>query len=101
MNITLDLKEMIYVITVVSTLAGAWAYLRYSTTHNTKTSKAQDERITKLEIKCNDMIEEDKAFKSFVTIDIFHQQNQYMDEKITDIKQQNNTIINLLTKGNK
>ncbi|MGE4517314.1 MAG: hypothetical protein AB7D96_10685 [Arcobacteraceae bacterium] len=98
MSFTFGLNESITVLTVFAGLVSGWAYLKYTTNNNAKESQKQGERITKLESKCNEMIEEDKAFKSFVTIDIFNQQTKHIDDKISDIKTQNNTIINLLTK---
>ncbi len=99
MSFTLGLNEVLSIFTVFAGLVSGWAYLKYTTNNNAKESLKQDQRITKLESKCNKMIEEDKAFKSFVQIDIFNQQTKHIDDKISDIKIQNNTIINLLTKG--
>jgi hypothetical protein len=99
MNFTLSLNELFYIATTLISLGVGYAYLKYTTSENVEKSKKQEERIIKLEGKCAEMIEEDKAFKSFVTIDIFQQRNEHLSETMHDIKQQNNTIINLLTKG--
>ncbi len=110
MNFTLSLNEIFYIVTALLSLGVGYAYLKYATAGNTETAKKQDERISKLETKnderiskleskCSDMIEEDKAFKTFVTLDIYNQRNEHLAETMADIKNQNNTIINILTKG--
>lgn len=99
MNLALTLSEIFYIVSALLSLGGMYAYLKYTASSSLKISEKQDERITKLEAKCNDMIEEDKAFKSFVTLDIYNQRNEHLTETMNDIKSQNNTIINLLTKG--
>lgn len=99
MNFTLSLNEIFYIVTALLSLGGGYAYLKYATAENAKESKELHDRLDKLEDKCNEMIKEDKAFKTFVTLDIYHQRNEHLAETMSDIKNQNNTIISLLTKG--
>jgi hypothetical protein len=99
MNFTLSLNEIFYIVTALLSLGVGYAYLKYTTTENAEKAKKQDERLFRLENRCNEMIEEDKAFKTFVTLDIYHQRNEHLTETMADIKNQNNTIINLLTKA--
>ncbi len=99
MNFTLNLNEIFYIVTALLSLGGVYAYIKITTAENTKKLNEHNEEIKKLEEKCNRMIEEDKAFKTFVTLDIYQQRNEHLAETMTDIKNQNNTIINLLTKG--
>ena len=99
MNFILSVNEVISIVSILLTLGGGYAYLKYATAENAKESKELHDRIGKLEDKCNEMIKEDKAFKTFVTLDIYHQRNEHLAETMSDIKNQNNTIISLLTKG--
>lgn len=99
MNFTLALNEIFYIISALLGLGGMYAIIRYTTASNSKKVEEHEEEIKKLKEKCNEMIEEDKVFKTFVTLDIYNQRNEHLSETMTDIKNQNNTIINLLTKG--
>ena len=99
MNFTLSLNEIFYIVGALLSLGGVYAYIKFTTAENSKKINEHDETIKKLEEKSNKMIEEDKAFKTFVTLDIYNQRNEHLTETMADIKHQNNTIINLLTRG--
>ena len=99
MNFTLALNEIFYIVGALLSLGGIYAYIKFTTAENTKEIKNHSEEIKELKENCNKMIEEDKAFKTFVTLDIYNQRNEHLAETMSDIKHQNNTIINLLTKG--
>lgn len=99
MNFTLSLNEIFYIVGALLSLGAVYAYIKFTTAENSKKINEHDVTIKELGEKCNNMIEEDKAFKTFVTLDIYNQRNEHLAETMADIKNQNNTIINILTKG--
>lgn len=100
-NITFSVQDLFWIASLIFSFGGGYAWLKFTTKSNSEKNKDIKDKVEKLETKCELMIEKEKAFESFVTKTIFDERSNHLTETMTDIKSQNNTIINLLTKGNK
>jgi hypothetical protein len=103
-EITFSLEKLIYLVSLVFSFGGGYAWLKFTTRNNTEKSQEQKEQIkvlkndvAELERKCNLMLEKEKAFEAFVSKSLFELEKEHLNQTMDEIKNQNNTIINILT----
>lgn len=107
MEFTIDIKTLFWIISLVFTIGGTYAYLKFTTKSNTEKSKEQKEslekfkkyvydELEKLKNSCDLMIEEDKVKREYVSKEMLDLKFQNLESKVELLTAQNAEILDLV-----
>jgi len=111
MDFTMELKDFILLFTSMGSLMAIYFGLKNKAENNeVKNEETKDsfksfkeyihKELEKLELKCNEMMEEKKARETFVTLELYKSEVNHLNKSIDEIKFQTNKILDLLTHNN-
>lgn len=96
MEFTIDLKNFIYFISIFGAWITSYITNKIQTKDNTNKIVKISENYEELKDKCTLMMEEKKARETFVSLELYKSEVNYLNKSIDEIKVQNNKILDLL-----
>jgi len=86
------------IIIVVAGVVGSVSIAIYITKDNKKDIESLKDKHESLDSKCSKMMEEKEARDSFVTKELYNQQNAHIDKMFKELKEQTNEILRYVRK---
>lgn len=106
MEFIFTLKDFIWMITLIFSFAGGYFTLKFQSKNNKdniEDFKSFKEFVYKelkgIDRKCDQMMEEQLARATFVTLDVYQSEMKHLNETVKEIKEQNTKIIDLITRS--
>ncbi len=105
MEFAFGLKELFWIVTLIFSFAGGYFTLKLQSKDNSE--KLEDFKVFKnfvykelkeIDKKCDEMIREQTARSTFVSIELYKSEQQHLKETVGEIKEQNTKIMEILTK---
>ncbi len=79
-------------------IVSAFAVNTYMTKQNNAKTKEHSTKLEDLQTKCNEMMEEKEARKTFVTLELYKNEVHHINKTLSELKEQNKQILECVRK---